>query len=103
MQEMPDFNNEVIICFENVTRVIMAEQALTGNKFFVRVMPAPSGIREGCSFCLRFLPEDIERAAAFLFEQGFTNSKAFMKEKTGDLVSYKRIDLTKGGRDATRA
>ena len=99
---MPDSLNEVIICFENVTKVIMAEQALTGNKFPVRVMPVPSCIREGCSFGLRFLPEDIERAAAFLFERGFDISKTYMKEETGNLASYKQIDVLNGGKDAAR-
>ena len=99
---MPDLSNEVIICFENVTGVIMAEQALTANKFSVRVMPAPSGIQEGCSFCLRLLPEDIERAGAFLLEQGFTGTEAYRREETGGLVSYKRIELTNGKKDAAR-
>jgi len=99
---MPDYSNEFIICFENVTRVIMAEQALARNKFSVRVMPAPSGTREGCGFCLRFLPEDIERAASFLLEEGFSVSKAYMKDETGGLVSYKPIDLMNGGKDAAR-
>ena len=97
---MPDIINEVIICFENVTRVIMAEQALAGNKFSVRVMPTPSGIQEGCNFCLRLLPEDIERAAAFLLEQGFTGIEAYRRNKTEGPVSYKKIPLTNGGEDA---
>ena len=69
---------EAIICFESVSNAIMAEQALTGDNFAVRVMPTPSSIRGGCGICLRFLPEDLERAAAFLFERGFTGTETYL-------------------------
>ena len=71
----------------------MAEQALIKNKFFVRVMPLPSDIREGCGFCLRFLPEDFEKAALFLSDGGYTITEAFMREETQSSVSYKRLSL----------
>ena len=60
---MPGFSAEAIICFENVSRAIMAEQALAEKTFSVKVMPMPASIRSGCGFCLRFLPEDIQEAA----------------------------------------
>jgi len=99
---MPDIINEAIICFENVSRVIMAEQALAEKKYSVRVRPTPSGIQEGCSFCLRLLPDDIEQAAAYLLEQGFTGTKAYMQEETEGRVSYKQIELANGKEDAAR-
>jgi len=91
---MPSFPKEAIVCFESASMAIMAEQTLTEKKFSVRVMPAPSGIREGCGFCLRFPPQDIERAIAFLFEQGFTGTEAYMREETEGLVSYRKIPST---------
>ena len=76
----------------------MAEQTLIENKYPVRVMPLPSGIREGCGFCLRFFPEQLEGAVEFLSERGFTIAEAFIQEETGATVSYKKISLTNGGR-----
>jgi hypothetical protein len=37
--------------------IIMTERALMERVFDVPVMPVPFGIRAGCGFCLRFLPE----------------------------------------------
>ena len=67
----------------------MAEQALIGEKFSVRIMPTPSGIRAGCGFCLRFFPEDLKRAAAFLFERGINLTEAYLQEEG----SYKKLPL----------
>jgi hypothetical protein len=67
----------------------MAEQALAEQAFYVRIMPVPSGIRAGCGFCLRFLPEDIERAVAFLSERGLAIKEAW--EKSGDSESYRKV------------
>jgi fructose-specific phosphotransferase system component IIB len=94
--------NEVIICFESVSRAIMAEEALTKQAFNVRVMPVPSGIRGGCGFCLRFSPEDIDRASAFLSECGFDISEAW--EKSGTTGTYRKftIDRTAGGTDGEK-
>jgi hypothetical protein len=96
---MENVNTEVIICFENVSRAIMAEQALVKQAFNVRLMPVPSGIRAGCGFCLRFSPEDIGRAAAFLSECGFDAKEAW--EKPGTAGPYRRIALdgANGGSD----
>ena len=80
---------EAIVCFENVTGAIMAEEILAEGKFCVGIMPTPSGIRGGCGFCLRFLPEDLERAAAFLFERGLAIKEAYMREEG----SYKKIPI----------
>lgn len=90
---MLGFSPEAVICFENVSRAIMAEQMLAERKFSVKVMPMPASIRAGCGFCLRFLPEDIAEAAAFLSEQGFTGIQAYMRKETNSIVSYEKIDL----------
>ena len=70
----------------------MAEQALLEGKFSVRVMPVPPAIREGCGFCLRLMPEELERAAAFLSERGLTLTEVYLP--AGEPVSYKKILLT---------
>lgn len=90
---------EVIICFESVSGAIMAEEALTRERFNVRVMPVPSGIKGGCGFCLRFLPEDMEKAVAFLSKRGFDVNEAW--EKSGNSGTYRKITLNgaKGGSD----
>jgi len=102
--KMPDFVEEAIICFENVSRAIMAEQALVADNFDVRVMPAPAAIQGGCGFCLRFFPEDLARAAAFLSRQGFDIAEAYSRRLAGGKndcpVSYDRIPLANGGVDA---
>ena len=81
---------EAIICFESVSKAIMAEQALVEKKFSVRVMPTPSAIKGGCGFCLRFLYEDFSLAAAFLLEQGFNDMESYFREETDGDVSYKK-------------
>ena len=63
----------------------MAEQDLIKNKFKVRVMPMPSTVKEGCGFCLRLLPEELEKAALFLNKQGLKIKEAYMKEDSGAL------------------
>lgn len=70
----------------------MAEQALLEKAFAVRVMPKPSGIKSGCGFCLRFLPEAIENVAVFLSELGIkgTETYSMIKEPNGTL-SYSRM------------
>jgi hypothetical protein len=83
---------EVIICFESVSSAIMAEQALRGGAFDVRVMPVPSSIRGGCGFCLRFSPKDIERAAAFLSGRGFDVTDVWEKAGEG-AAAYRKINI----------
>jgi len=90
-------STEAIICFENVSKAIMAEQMLTEKKVPVKVMPMPSSIRAGCGFCLRFLPKDIREAAAFLWEQSFTGIEAYMREETDGAASYQKIDMAHDG------
>jgi len=97
---MPNFYTEAIICFESVTQAIMAEQALVEGKFSVRVMTMPSSIRGGCGFCLRFAPDDLERAAAFLAERGFAVTEIYAREGAGGSPAYTKITLANGGRDA---
>ena len=69
----------------------MAEQSLLEGKFSVRVMPVPSAIRAGCGFCLRLIPEELERAAAFLAELGIVLADIYLPE--GEPVSYKKMPL----------
>ncbi|MDR3123463.1 MAG: DUF3343 domain-containing protein [Treponema sp.] len=89
--------NEVIICFESVSRAIMAEGALRAEAFNVRVMPVPSGIKGGCGFCLRFSPEDIEKAVAFLSERGFDINEVWKKSETTGTYRKVIIQGTDGG------
>jgi hypothetical protein len=86
-------DEEVIVYFESVTGAIMAEQALAGAGFSVRVMPTPSGIKAGCGFCLRFLPDDIGGAARFLSERGLAVTEAYMREESCGGSSYRRVPL----------
>jgi hypothetical protein len=89
-------SEEVIVGFEGVSQAIMAEQALTERGFYVRVMPMPSGIRTGCGFCLRFLPEDLARAAAFLAEKGLAVQEAWVKSPGGEPgfpESYRKVAI----------
>ena len=79
----------------------MAEQALVESNYSVRVMPTPSSIRGGCGFCLRFLMEDLERAAVFLLERGIIVTEAYLREEKDGNMSYERIILANGGEDAT--
>ena len=78
----------------------MAEQLLAENAFSVKVMPAPSSIRAGCGICLRFLPEDFRRAAAFLAGLGYADTEAYMREEADGGASYKKISLEDGGENA---
>ena len=91
---------EAIICFESVSKAIAAEQLLAKNTFSVKVMPTPSSVRAGCGICLRFLPEELRKAADFLFEQGFTDTEAYMREEAGGMASYEKISFANGGEDA---
>ncbi|MCL2006798.1 MAG: DUF3343 domain-containing protein [Treponema sp.] len=81
----------------------MAEQALLEGGFSVRVMPVPSSIKEGCGFCLRFLPEDLERAAVFLSERGLTVGEAYVPEETpvsdGQVMNYKEYIWKKNAKN----
>lgn len=85
---------EVIAGFEGVSQAIMAEQALTQAGFYVRVMPMPAGIRAGCGFCLRFLPEDLAQAAAFLSGRGLAIKEVW--EKSPDAKSYRKVGIDEG-------
>ena len=101
---MPVIEKEVIICFQSVAQAILAEQSLSEGGFSVRVMPVPSGIREGCGFCLRLLPEELEQAAAFLLERGIVLTEVYLPEEStdGQSVSYKKISLVNGRNNAAR-
>jgi hypothetical protein len=68
----------------------MAEQALMEQALYVRVMPKPSAIEAGCGFCLRFLAEDLERAAALLGECGIRVNETYRREESEGTVSYRR-------------
>ncbi|MDR1232281.1 MAG: DUF3343 domain-containing protein [Spirochaetaceae bacterium] len=84
---------ESIICFESTTQAIRAEQVLLGNAFDVRVMPKPTGIEAGCGFCLRFLPEDVEKAVAFLLSCGIRVGETYRTEESGGTVTYRKVPL----------
>jgi hypothetical protein len=84
---------ECIICFESTAQAIMAEKALLDAAFRVRVMPKPAVIQAGCGFCLRFLPDDIEKAVAFLAECGVAVSETYLMEEAGGTVSYTKSPL----------
>jgi hypothetical protein len=88
---------ESIICFESTAQAIMAEKALLEKAFYVRVMPKPSAIQAGCGFCLRFLPDDIERAVAFLAECGISVTETCLMEETDGTVLYTKTRITKPG------
>jgi hypothetical protein len=88
-------SEEVLAGFENVSQAIMAEQALTQQGFHVRVMPMPSRIRAGCGFCLRFLPEDLGRAASFLSEHGLPIKEAWEKSPDTGRGSYRKVFFDK--------
>jgi hypothetical protein len=94
---------EVIICFESAARAVMAERELLDQGIPVRVMPAPASIRPGCGFCLRLLPEDLDRAAGVLADRGPGGAEAYAPGPGNGLGGYRRIPLTaapKGGTDA---
>ena len=69
----------------------MAEQVLLEGGYSVRVMPVPSSIREGCGFCLRLIPEELQRAVASLSDRGLTLTDVYLP--SGEPVSYKKISL----------
>ena len=83
--------NEVIICFQSAAQAIMAEQALVEKSIDVRIMPLPASIQAGCGFCLRFLPEDAAKAAAFLSGRGLELGGAYERESSSG--SYRRVAL----------
>ena len=83
---------EIVVCFEGASHAIMAEQMLLEQAFDVRVMPKPSSIQAGCGFCLRFLPEDFNKAAAFLSERGLPVTEAFLREEHDGVVSYRNME-----------
>jgi hypothetical protein len=72
----------------------MAEQTLLEKAFYVRVMPKPSAIEAGCGFCLRFLPEDIEKVVPCLLECGIAVTEIYRKEESEGQVSYKTLPNT---------
>ncbi|MHB9293330.1 hypothetical protein Holit_02451 [Hollandina sp. SP2] len=82
---------EAILCFESTSQAIMAEQALLEEAFNVRVMPKPSAIKAGCGFCLRFLPDDLEKAVLFLLKQGVYIKETYRKEESDGSVSYRKV------------
>jgi hypothetical protein len=69
----------------------MSEQALLEAAFNVRVMPKPAGIKAGCGFCLRFLPDDVEKVIVFLSKCGVHVKETYRMEESGGTVSYRRM------------
>jgi hypothetical protein len=74
----------------------MAEQALLKDAFNVRVMPKPAAIKAGCGFCLRFLPDDIEKAVVFLSERGIHIGETYRMEESDGAVSYSKAPYSCG-------
>ncbi|MDR2510416.1 MAG: DUF3343 domain-containing protein [Spirochaetaceae bacterium] len=70
-------DGEVVIYFESAQAAVFAEQALAGNGFSVRVMPAPASIKPGCGFCLRFDAHDVEAAVLFLAQNGLDVTEVY--------------------------
>jgi hypothetical protein len=100
---LPVFSEEeYIVCFESAAQAILAEESLVEGNFSVRVMPVPSGIRAGCGFCLRFIPEELERAVAFLSERGLVLTEAYIRDDTKTSGFYKKISLANGKINATK-
>ena len=73
-------DNEVIICFNKVADAIIAEQYLLEEKIYVKVMPIPPLIRNGCGFCLRFLQEEVNDAVLLLSKRGINLYKIYKPE-----------------------
>ncbi|MCL2601637.1 MAG: DUF3343 domain-containing protein [Treponema sp.] len=86
-------DTEVIICFENTSGAVMAEQDLQAAGFAVQVMPVPATVRAGCGFCLRFAPDAGRSAAAFLRERGVCGIEAYTRNRADGVVSYVKIDI----------
>lgn len=82
-----------IVCFENTSEAIMAEQALLAQGFYVRVMPKPSVIQAGCGFCLRFLSEDLEKVVTFLSKYKVTVKETYRMEQSDGTVLYHSVPL----------
>jgi hypothetical protein len=72
----------------------MAEQTLLEEALYVRVMPKPSAIQAGCGFCLRFLPEDIEKVVPCLSKRGIAVREIYRMEESDGKVSYHRTAPT---------
>jgi hypothetical protein len=88
-QQVSATEEEFIICFDSAALAIMAEQAFLENKFYVRVMPKPSAIKEGCGFCLRFLPDTFESVLAFLSKREIKYTGCYRMSQVADgSVSY---------------
>jgi hypothetical protein len=67
---------------------------LLNAEFNVRVMPKPAAIKAGCGFCLRFLPETIEKAVMFLSERGIAG-ETYRMEEAGGTVLYNKLSNDK--------
>ncbi|MDR0382567.1 MAG: DUF3343 domain-containing protein [Spirochaetaceae bacterium] len=79
---------ESLLCFESASQAVMAEQALLENAFDVRIMPKPSAIGAGCGFCLRFSPDDLEKAVAFLSERGIIAGETYLMKEADGKMTY---------------
>ncbi|MDR1363162.1 MAG: DUF3343 domain-containing protein, partial [Spirochaetaceae bacterium] len=82
---------ESIICFESTSQAIMAEQALIEKAFSVRVMPKPAAIEAGCGFCLRFSPDDLDRAVLFLASCGIDVKETYRMEESDGITAYSKL------------
>ncbi|GMO24982.1 MAG: hypothetical protein Ta2B_04420 [Termitinemataceae bacterium] len=85
-------DEEIMISFENVTKAILAERELLKKGFDVRVMFMPDVIQKGCGFCLRVLPNDIEKAVCILQSFEIKIIESWIKKIDG---SYKKITIGK--------
>ncbi|MDR2601289.1 MAG: DUF3343 domain-containing protein [Spirochaetaceae bacterium] len=88
--------DEAIICFESVSRAILAEKTLCENGFLVRIMPAPEAAQKGCGFCLRLSPQDAEKAAESLrLLCGFNIKEIYLMKESPAGTVYEKINLNK--------
>jgi hypothetical protein len=92
-KEHAALNVESIICSESTSQAVMAEQVLLEKVFYVRVMPKPSGIKAGCGFCLRFLPDDVDKTVLFLSKCGINIKETYRMEESDRTISYSRVPV----------
>ncbi len=64
--------NKVIVLFQNIRQVILAEQWCVDNKLPVKVIPVPKPHSTECGMCLEINKEELERMEMFARENGFT-------------------------------
>lgn len=62
--------DNVIVLFQNIRQVILADGWCVDNKLNVRVIPVPKPYSSECGMCLEVTEEDGERLAQFAGSKG---------------------------------